>query len=615
MLRYHRIAKSATPCRRFLSIGTGRSPNESSGGWILIPTLAVSTAFGTAYMIEHKHINEEISEKLRFLEPIQKMLRDAGYGRHVNHEPVNVEKESEADDEHNKQVNDQINAELTELENAVAEDIESEPVQEQEEQSTDSDDTDAVSTPDDVDASPQNQHENEEQNQQDSATEEQSEETVPEQTENVDEENVAPCTDNSSSTAVAEEAKVVEEPVSKKDAEVATENSKPATDAERLLALRVSALEEVLGKAARDAADLRGETERTLIRDLEELDTAALRYRIAQLTTEFFDRVKWEGARQQQALKEAEALFAQRYGELLSQQRGELTVEMERRVLEKERELMNVYQQKQEEIQLSYEKRLQEALSTQAEKLSRGTKEEVEKREAELRAELTDEHTHELAMLKERHVKSLLEVQNEVTANNAQLAALRDVVDQEFGRTTVSSSSHALSAAVLMAESALRSSSSAKKELEALRVYAGGDELILAVVDSLPRAAFTTGVPNLPIIKARFSVAKEEARKAGLAPEGAPPMLGQMIGTALAYLSFEPTAPVQGEGIEAVLSRAASHVDVGDLQLALEEIDSIKGYPRTLLRDWEAMVRDRLVADQAAKALRAAASIKHAQFI
>jgi hypothetical protein len=34
-----------------------------------------------------------------------------------------------------------------------------------------------------------------------------------------------------------------------------------------------------------------------------------------------------------------------------------------------------------------------------------------------------------------------------------------------------------------------------------------------------------------------------------------------------------------------------------------------------MMRDWEAMVRDRLAADQAAQVLRASASVKHLQFV
>jgi hypothetical protein len=107
-------------------------------------------------------------------------------------------------------------------------------------------------------------------------------------------------------------------------------------------------------------------------------------------------------------------------------------------------------------------------------------------------------------------------------------------------------------------------------------VLLADDELIKAVIASLPKSACTTGVPTLAAVKARFHVVKEETRKAGLAPESAPPMLGQMIGNFLAMVSVQPSAPVNGEGIEAVLSRASASVACGDLSQALEEIDEIQ---------------------------------------
>lgn len=100
--------------------------------------------------------------------------------------------------------------------------------------------------------------------------------------------------------------------------------------------------------------------------------------------------------------------------------------------------------------------------------------------------------------------------------------------------------------------------------------------MIGAVISSLPKSACTSGVPTLGVIKSRFHVVKEEARKAGLAPERAPPLLGQMIGNFLAMVSMQPTTPISGEGIEAVLSRASASVDCGDLSQALEEIDEIQ---------------------------------------
>jgi MICOS complex subunit MIC60 len=139
--------------------------------------------------------------------------------------------------------------------------------------------------------------------------------------------------------------------------------------------------------------------------------------------------------------------------------------------------------------------------------------------------------------------------------------------------------------------------------------------LILSLVSTLPKCATTTGVPTLATIRSRFHVVKDEVRKAGLAPANAPPLLGQMIGNFLAMISVEPTKPIAGEGIEAVLSRTYGFVEDGQLDLALKEVQNIRGYPRILMADWEEMLTNRLIAEQAAEGLRAVTALKHIQFL
>ena len=135
------------------------------------------------------------------------------------------------------------------------------------------------------------------------------------------------------------------------------------------------------------------------------------------------------------------------------------------------------------------------------------------------------------------------------------------------------------------------------------------------MISTLPACATTTGIPTLPLIRSRFHVVKDEVRKAGLAPENVSPLFGQIIGNILAFISIVPTKPVDGDGIEAILSRTSGYIDDGQLDLALQEIQNIKGYPRTLMADWEEMLTNRLVAEQAADILRASSALKHVQFL
>ena len=68
-----------------------------------------------------------------------------------------------------------------------------------------------------------------------------------------------------------------------------------------------------------------------------------------------------------------------------------------------------------------------------------------------------------------------------------------------------------------------------------------------------------------------------------------------------------------GAGAEEVLSRATYHLEAGKLDAALAELDAIGGYGKTIMRDWTTSAKNRLLADQAAKALRAHAIVRHQQ--
>ena len=94
-----------------------------------------------------------------------------------------------------------------------------------------------------------------------------------------------------------------------------------------------------------------------------------------------------------------------------------------------------------------------------------------------------------------------------------------------------------------------------------------------------------------------------------------PLFVGTFIGTILSYIAISPDHPVDGTGIEEILSRAAYYIDCGDLESALNELNGIQGYGRVLLSDWTALANDRLLIDQSAKALRARIVTLHTSLV
>jgi hypothetical protein len=96
------------------------------------------------------------------------------------------------------------------------------------------------------------------------------------------------------------------------------------------------------------------------------------------------------------------------------------------------------------------------------------------------------------------------------------------------------------------------------------------------VVANLPKEALSQGVPSLEELTLRFAVVREEVRKANLAPEGLPAVVSQAIGSAMAKVYWTPSGPVQGDGAEEILSRAAHRLDNRDLQGSLSELKALE---------------------------------------
>lgn len=604
---------------RFTSTNTSSQSSSSKVSKFLLtlPIFGIGVTLTTAYLREHDMIPfEMVNKQLEFLQPIQDLLRGQGYGKEEinssNTLPTNENKEKKKIDEEEKEIKGDEDPYHYQEKNEEEELIEKQFIDEIE--------SDLVA--------------NEEEGGDEGAL-------VDDKVEEQTTESLAVFT--SEDTSVDQATPVLETP--SHESEISQQVSSQATPAvsapsaqstsppqiDHFLNTRVATLDNLLEEVAKQTLELKNETEKSLYRDLEQLDEQALRYRILQLSTEFFDRIKWEALRQQQVLREAESIFAQKYGQLLTEQRVELTISLEKKLLEKEKELLAEHQKKLEELTENHEKRLGEALSRQALQLTNVTKSEVEKNENALRSQLQEEFTHQVALLRQEHVKTSLQAQEAVIEQATHVKNLNELISSEFGKTTVSAQVHGLSAATLLIETALLSGTPVNREVAALKKHAQGmgysafsffllisspgDDLILSIVSTLPKCATTTGIPTLAAIRSRFHVVKDEVRKAGLAPENAPPLLGQMIGNALAMISIEPSKPIEGEGIEAVLSRTYGFVEDGQLDLALKEVQGIRGYPRILLADWEEMVTNRIIAEQAAEGLRAATALKHAQFL
>ena len=137
-------------------------------------------------------------------------------------------------------------------------------------------------------------------------------------------------------------------------------------------------------------------------------------------------------------------------------------------------------------------------------------------------------------MLRKSQVDQLLELQPSIQSVHSQLEAVKRAADATASAVKQTIGIHELSAAVLSLELALSSSSYSNRSdgagiaahFDEVKAACAGDEVVQAVLESLPARVVTRGALPLSELQVRFAVMREEVRKTALAPEAAPKMVG-----------------------------------------------------------------------------------------
>jgi hypothetical protein len=353
------------------------------------------------------------------------------------------------------------------------------------------------------------------------------------------------------------------------------------------------------------------EIQRLFVSDLDSLDEAALRSRVVGLVKEFAEKRRWEAMRLHQSLRQMEMDAAEHYLAEMAKQRAELELALERTLRAREDEIRRDMTRIIDDLREAQEFRIQDALRNQDHSLRAAFDRERQAAEVAVREDAERGFQLDLARAKQAHLDRLVELQRDIDGTRTQLNAYYSAIQSVISRKQQSRRVHEESAAILALETALGTSQPVRNEVTVLRAATSPDSIIALLVDSLPQELYSTGVPTLAELRVRFSVAKQEVRKAALAPQSAPYLVGQIIGNALAAVSWEAQGNVQGDSTEAVLARASYLLDEGKLMQALAEVSVIEGYPRSLLKDWEAAAQSRAAVDQTLGLLKAASSLRH----
>jgi hypothetical protein len=383
------------------------------------------------------------------------------------------------------------------------------------------------------------------------------------------------------------------------------------------------AVGEVLTNVSRNSIVLRKELEDILLKDIHIMDENSLRIRITQLVAELFERLSWESIRISQSVIQVEKDMNEKYGKLMEQQRKELEFEINKILHNREKSIEYATNEKAKEIEIKYHKELQETLKSQMEGFHNTLTRELTNQENKITSELVEQFNNVLANVQKSRQDELMAILPKVENLKGEITAFEKSIDITQEAINYSITTHAMDTVLLGLELILSSSGSSsatkgkkqvEKKLSQLKELSKNDELINSIIDSIPKRVQENGVLTLQELQIRFQILHEEVRKVALAPESAPKLIGQFIGSVLATISLTPKGNISGSGVEEVMARAAYHLERGHLTECLKELHSISGYSKVLIKDWENLANDRLIIDQVLQTLKADSLLRHKSF-
>ncbi|TQS37449.1 hypothetical protein Golomagni_02076 [Golovinomyces magnicellulatus] len=147
------------------------------------------------------------------------------------------------------------------------------------------------------------------------------------------------------------------------------------------------------------------------------------------------------------------------------------------------------------------------------------------------------------------------------------------------------------------------------RELVALREVASEDPLVNAAIASINPTAYHHGIPSSAQIIDRFRRVGTEVRKVALLPVDAG-VASQASSYILSKFLFKKKGLAEGDDVESILARAETFLEEGDLDSAAREVNGLKGWAKTLSRDWLDEVRKVLEVKQALDIIATEARLK-----
>lgn len=273
----------------------------------------------------------------------------------------------------------------------------------------------------------------------------------------------------------------------------------------------------------------------------------------------------------------------------------ELTSQAQKAIQEKEQALqaivdnsLKIQEQQFNEEKLGFEKRVEETISAKYEEMFGTT----------------------IAEAKQNFAQKMEQKVQQIQTLSKQLADLEFALQNTKTYQTGSVQAHRMSAAALSLIDKLESSKPAGAAMAALRAVADDNAVITSALEALPATAASSGIATLQELQTKFDEqVYKKCRQAALVPAGQQGLEGQLLGMVFSTLKFPPgpedAAPEsEKDAAEFVLARARRHIQLGELEPAVVQMDKLTGQTGFVAKDWTQKAKERVAVEKALKVIR-----------
>lgn len=233
----------------------------------------------------------------------------------------------------------------------------------------------------------------------------------------------------------------------------------------------------------------------------------------------------------------------------------------------------------------------------------------------ELNAKYESQFGNQLAEAKAQFANELQEKLSAIEQLTERLAKNEENLQISRNFESGSQRAHRISAAALALSEKMETSKGAMEEFIALKAAAVENGVIASALDKIPNAV-KAGIPTLSELQATYDDVHKIGRNAAYVPSGQSGVEGQLAGMIFAKLTVEPTADSipppasesgdipEGKKSDFILAKAKRHVQLGELEEAVGELDKLNGQVAYTMNDWKAAALNRIAVDQALKVIK-----------